>query len=239
MAGHSKWANIKHKKAKQDQARGKLFTRLSKDITLAAKQGGGDPDTNFRLRLAVNAAKAANMPNDTIDKAIKRGTGALGGQNLEEVVYEGYGPGGVAILVNALTDNRNRTAGEVRFIFSKNGGNLGTDGCVAWMFDRQGVILAENPNGISEDDILMAALDAGATDVEIDEEVEVLMEPDKLEAVEKALADIGLSVTDAEVVMQPQNTVDVDGGDQEKLEKLLDALEDNDDVQSVFHNANL
>ncbi|HPZ72448.1 MAG: YebC/PmpR family DNA-binding transcriptional regulator [Bacillota bacterium] len=239
MAGHSKWANIKHKKAKQDQARGKLFTRLSKDITLAAKQGGGDPDTNFRLRLAVNAAKAANMPNDTIDKAIKRGTGALGGQNLEEVVYEGYGPGGVAILVNALTDNRNRTAGEVRFIFSKNGGNLGTDGCVAWMFDRQGVILAENPNGISEDDILMAALDAGATDVEIDEEVEVLMEPDKLEAVEKALADIGLSVTDAEVVMQPQNTVDVDGDDQEKLEKLLDALEDNDDVQSVFHNANL
>lgn len=239
MAGHSKWANIKHKKAKQDQARGKLFTRLSKDITLAAKQGGGDPDTNFRLRLAVNAAKAANMPNDTIDKAIKRGTGALGGQNLEEVVYEGYGPGGVAILVNALTDNRNRTAGEVRFIFSKNGGNLGTDGCVAWMFDRQGVILAENSNGISEDDILMAALDAGATDVEIDEEVEVLMEPDKLEAVEKALADIGLSVTDAEVVMQPQNTVDVDGGDQEKLEKLLDALEDNDDVQSVFHNANL
>ena len=215
MAGHSKWANIKHKKAKQDQARGKLFTRLSKDITLAAKQGGGDPDTNFRLRLAVNAAKAANMPNDTIDKAIKRGTGALGGQNLEEVVYEGYGPGGVAILVNALTDNRNRTAGEVRFIFSKNGGNLGTDGCVAWMFDRQGVILAENPNGISEDDILMAALDAGATDVEIDEEVEVLMEPDKLEAVEKALADIGLSVTDAEVVMQPQNTVDVDGDDQE------------------------
>ena len=179
------------------------------------------------------------MPNDTIDKAIKRGTGALGGQNLEEVVYEGYGPGGVAILVNALTDNRNRTAGEVRFIFSKNGGNLGTDGCVAWMFDRQGVILAENPNGISEDDILMAALDAGATDVEIDEEVEVLMEPDKLEAVEKALADIGLSVTDAEVVMQPQNTVDVDGDDQEKLEKLLDALEDNDDVQSVFHNANL
>ncbi|HOP53759.1 MAG TPA: YebC/PmpR family DNA-binding transcriptional regulator, partial [Bacillota bacterium] len=154
MAGHSKWANIKHKKAKQDQARGKLFTRLSKDITLAAKQGGGDPDTNFRLRLAVNAAKAANMPNDTIDKAIKRGTGALGGQNLEEVVYEGYGPGGVAILVNALTDNRNRTAGEVRFIFSKSGGNLGTDGCVAWMFDRQGVILAENPNGISEDDIL-------------------------------------------------------------------------------------
>lgn len=239
MAGHSKWANIKHKKAKQDQARGKLFTRLSKDITLAAKQGGGDPDTNFRLRLAVNAAKAANMPNDTIDKAIKRGTGALGGQNLEEVVYEGYGPGGVAILVNALTDNRNRTAGEVRFIFSKNGGNLGTDGCVAWMFDRQGVILAENPNGISEDDILMAALDAGATDVEIDEEVEVLMEPDKLEAVEKALADMGLSVTDAEVVMQPQNTVDVDGDDQEKLEKLLDALEDNDDVQSVFHNANL
>lgn len=239
MAGHSKWANIKHKKAKQDQARGKLFTRLSKDITLAAKQGGGDPDTNFRLRLAVNAAKAANMPNDTIDKAIKRGTGALGGQNLEEVVYEGYGPGGVAILVNALTDNRNRTAGEVRFIFSKNGGNLGTDGCVAWMFDRQGVILAENPNGISEDDILMAALDAGATDVEIDEEVEVLMEPDKLEAVEKALADIGLNVTDAEVVMQPQNTVDVDGDDQEKLEKLLDALEDNDDVQSVFHNANL
>ena len=142
-------------------------------------------------------------------------------------------------MVNALTDNRNRTAGEVRFIFSKNGGNLGTDGCVAWMFDRQGVILAENPNGISEDDILMAALDAGATDVEIDEEVEVLMEPDKLEAVEKALADIGLSVTDAEVVMQPQNTVDVDGDDQEKLEKLLDALEDNDDVQSVFHNANL
>ena len=239
MAGHSKWANIKHKKAKQDQARGKLFTRLSKDITLAAKQGGGDPDTNFRLRLAVNAAKAANMPNDTIDKAIKRGTGALGGQNLEEVVYEGYGPGGVAILVNALTDSRDRAAGEVRFIFSKNGGNLGTDGCVAWMFDRQGVILAENPNGISEDDILMAALDAGATDVEIDEEVEVLMEPDKLEAVEKALADIGLSVTDAEVVMQPQNTVDVDGDDQEKLEKLLDALEDNDDVQSVFHNANL
>ncbi|MDD2431062.1 MAG: YebC/PmpR family DNA-binding transcriptional regulator [Firmicutes bacterium] len=239
MAGHSKWANIKHKKAKQDQARGRIFTRLSKEITMAARHGGGDPDLNFRLRLAVNEAKDNNMPNDTIDKAIKRGIGALGGDNIEEVVYEGYGPSGVAIMINALTDNRNRTAGEVRFIFSKSGGNLGTDGCVAWMFDRQGVILADNPKNIPEDDILMAALEGGAIDVEIEDDVEVLVQPDDLEAVEKTLSEMGLKVTHAEIVLQPQNTIDLSGEDQEKLEKLLESLEDNDDVQNVFHNANL
>ncbi len=240
MAGHSKWANIKHRKAKQDQERGRIFTRLSKEITMAARHGGGDPDLNFRLRLAVDEARENNMPNDTIDKAIKRGIGALGGANLEEVTYEGYGPGGVAVMVNALTDNRNRTAGEVRYIFSRHGGNLGTDGCVAWMFDRKGLIFAENPKSIAEDDLLLAVIESGALDVTFDEEgIEVLTEPDNLESVEKKLLATGLKIVHAEVALVPQNTLDLVAEDVEKLENMLSALEDNDDLQNVWHNANL
>ncbi|HHY19391.1 MAG TPA: YebC/PmpR family DNA-binding transcriptional regulator [Firmicutes bacterium] len=240
MAGHSKWANIKNRKAKQDQQRGKIFTRLSKEITMAARHGGGDPDTNFRLRLAVEQARENNMPNDTIERAIKRGIGALEGDNLEEVVYEGYGPAGVAIMANSLTDNRNRTAGEVRFIFSKHGGNLGTNGCVAWMFDKQGLIIAENLQNIDEDDVLMAALESGAVDVVFEEDsIEVVTEPDDLEPVEKGLLNVGLKIVHAEVALVPQNTIEISDEDKEKLENLLSALEDNDDVQNVWHNASL
>jgi YebC/PmpR family DNA-binding regulatory protein len=240
MAGHSKWANIKNRKAKQDQQRGKIFTRLSKEITMAARHGGGDPDTNFRLRLAVEQARENNMPNDTIERAIKRGIGALEGDNLEEVVYEGYGPAGVAIMANSLTDNRNRTAGEVRFIFSKHGGNLGTNGCVAWMFDKQGLIIAENLQNIDEDDVLMVALESGAVDVVFEEDsIEVVTEPDDLEPVEKGLLNVGLKIVHAEVALVPQNTIEISDEDKEKLENLLSALEDNDDVQNVWHNASL
>lgn len=240
MAGHSKWSNIKHRKAKQDQERGRIFSRHSKEITMAARHGGGDPDTNFRLRLAIDAARENNMPNDNIDRAIKKGIGALGGENLEEVVYEGYGPSGVAVMVNTLTDNRNRTAGEIRFMFSKSGGNLGTDGCVAWMFDRVGLILAENPNEISEDDVLMKALELGAEDVGFEEEgIEIFTKPEDLEPVEKGILELGLKIVHAEVALQAQNTIDLDEESQQKLENLLSALEDNDDVQNVWHNANL
>jgi len=240
MSGHSKWANIKHKKAKQDQERGRIFTRLTKEITMAARHGGGDPDTNFRLRLVIDEARENNMPNDTIDRAIKRGIGALGGANLEEVTYEGYGPNGVAVMANALTDNRNRTAGEVRWIFSRYGGNLGTDGCVAWMFERQGLIIGENPNGLSEDDILMVALDSGALDVIFDEDsVEIITTPEDLQPIEEELVKANLKVVHAEVALVPQNTIDLSDEDLEKLETLLNALDDNDDVQNVWHNANL
>ncbi len=240
MSGHSKWSNIKHRKAKQDQERGRIFTRLSKEITMAARHGGGDPDLNFRLRLAVDEARENNMPNDTVDKAIKRGIGALGGANLEEVTYEGYGPGRVAVMVNALTDNRNRTAGEVRYIFSRHGGNLGTDGCVAWMFDRKGLIFAENPKSIPEDDLLLAAIESGALDVTFAEDgIEILAEPDNLEPVEKKLLEAGLKIVHAEVALVPQNTIDLVAEDVEKLENMLSALEDNDDLQNVWHNANL
>ncbi len=240
MSGHSKWANIKHKKAKQDQERGRIFTRLTKEITMAARHGGGDPDTNFRLRLVIDEARDNNMPNDTIDRAIKRGIGALGGANLEEVTYEGYGPSGVAVMANALTDNRNRTAGEVRWIFSKYGGNLGTDGCVAWMFERQGLIIAENPNGLSEDDILMVALDSGALDVRFDEDsVEIITTIEDLQPIEEELVKANLKVVHAEVALIPQNTIDLSDEDLEKLETLLNALDDNDDVQNVWHNADL
>ena len=240
MSGHSKWANIKHKKAKQDQERGRIFTRLTKEITMAARHGGGDPDTNFRLRLVIDEARDNNMPNDTIDRAIKRGIGALGGANLEEVTYEGYGPSGVAVMANALTDNRNRTAGEVRWIFSKYGGNLGTDGCVAWMFERQGLIIAENPNGLSEDDILMVALDSGALDVRFDEDsVEIITTIEDLQPIEEELVKANLKVVHAEVALIPQNTIDLSDEDLEKLETLLNALDDNDDVQNVWHHADL
>ncbi len=240
MSGHSKWANIKHKKAKQDQERGRIFTRLTKEITMAARHGGGDPDTNFRLRLVIDEARDNNMPNDTIDRAIKRGIGALDGANLEEVTYEGYGPSGVAVMANALTDNRNRTAGEVRWIFSKYGGNLGTDGCVAWMFERQGLIIAENPNGLSEDDILMVALDSGALDVRFDEDsVEIITTIEDLQPIEEELVKANLKVVHAEVALIPQNTIDLSDEDLEKLETLLNALDDNDDVQNVWHNADL
>ncbi|HEY8553849.1 MAG TPA: YebC/PmpR family DNA-binding transcriptional regulator [Burkholderiales bacterium] len=236
MAGHSKWANIQHRKGAQDARRGKIFTKLIREITVAARLGGGDPAANPRLRHAIDKALAANMPKDNIERAIKRGTGELEGANYEEVRYEGYGPGGVAILVDCQTDNRNRTVGEVRHAFAKYGGNLGTDGSVAYLFKKLGVIsFAE---GVSEDAVMEAALEAGADDVvAADGTVEVLTSPDALGAVRDALAARGLKIESAEVTERPSTAVTVEGEEAQQLLKLLEALDDLDDVQNVYTNA--
>lgn len=242
MAGHSKWANIKHKKAREDAKRGKIFTKIARQITLAAREGGGDPEANFKLRLAINKARTVNMPNENIERAIARGTGALESDNFEEVTYEGYGPGGVAILVEAATDNRNRTASEVRHTFSKNGGNLGETGCVAWMFETKGLIIIQSEEGaaVDEDEVMMAALEAGAEDVRVEEDaIEIITAPEDLEAVEKGLKAAGFQVASAEVTMLPQNTVAVEGEEAQRVLKLIDALEDLDDVQEVYTNADI
>lgn len=242
MAGHSKWANIKHKKAREDAKKGKIFTKIARQITLAAREGGGDPEANFKLRLAINKARTVNMPNENIERAIARGTGALESDNFEEVTYEGYGPGGVAILVEAATDNRNRTASEVRHTFSKNGGNLGETGCVAWMFETKGLIIIQSEEGaaVDEDEVMMAALEAGAEDVRVEEDaIEIITAPEDLEAVEKGLKAAGFQVASAEVTMLPQNTVAVEGEEAQRVLKLIDALEDLDDVQEVYTNADI
>lgn len=235
MSGHSKWATIKHKKAAKDAKRGKLFTKLIKEITVAAR-GGGDPDGNPRLRTAVLTARAASLPNDTIDRAIKKGSGQLDGQVLEEIDYEGYGPGGVAIMVRVLTDNRNRTVSELRFLFGKNGGNLGETNSVAWMFARRGVIHVDKA-GVDEERIMDVALEAGADDVsEAEETFEITSAPDGLEPVRGALEKAGMKITSAEVTMVPSNTVRLTGETAASALKLLDALEDHDDVQNVSAN---
>ncbi|MBF0310573.1 MAG: YebC/PmpR family DNA-binding transcriptional regulator [Magnetococcales bacterium] len=235
MAGHSKWANIKHRKGAQDALRGKIFTKLIREITVASRNGGGDINANFRLRTAVTAARAQNLPKDTIDKAIKRGTGELQGVNYEEVRYEGYGPAGVAVLVDTLTDNINRTVAEVRHRFAKHGGNLGTHGCVAFLFDKKGMLVYENVN---EEALMEAALEAGAEDVINDGgSFEVITAPNDFEAVRDALAAKGFAnPVSAEVTMRPQNTVTLDETAAISMLKLLDALEDNDDVQKVYAN---
>jgi YebC/PmpR family DNA-binding regulatory protein len=237
MSGHSKWATIKRKKAALDAKRGKLFTKLIKEITIAARQGGGDPEGNPRLRLAIDNAKAANMPADNIERAIKKATGELEGATYYEVVYEGYGPGGIAILVEAATDNKNRTVAEVRHIFSKNGGSLGESNSVAWMFERKGIITVKR-DGMSEDEMMEIIIDAGADDLQTEDEFfEVVTALESFEPVRRALVDKGLQVENASLQWIAKNQVAVKGEEAEKVMKLIESLEDNDDVQNVFTNA--
>lgn len=237
MAGHSKWANIKHKKEKEDARRGKVFTKLARQITVAAREGGGDPTSNFRLRLAIDMARAENMPNDNIDRAIKRGTGELESASYEEFVYEGYGPGGVAILLEVMTDNRNRTASDVRHLFSKNGGNLGENGCVAWMFETQGLVRVPT-DGVDEESLMLSAIEGGAEDIErVDDHFEVTTSPEALRTVEAALNDAGYKIVEASLNRVPTTTVNVDEEDAKRLINLIDALEDHDDIQEVYANA--
>ncbi|MFK7956427.1 MAG: YebC/PmpR family DNA-binding transcriptional regulator [Lysobacterales bacterium] len=238
MAGHSKWANIQHRKKAQDRKRGKVFTRVIREVTVAAKSGGGDPDANPRLRLAIDKANAANMPKDTLERAIKKATGDLEGVTYEEIRYEGYGPNGVAVMVDTLTDNRNRTVAEVRHAFTKYGGSLGTDGSVGYLFNKLGVI-TYGP-GADEDAIMEAALEAGAEDVlEEDGAVEVITQPDDFEAVRNALRDAGLEPDDAEVTMKPDTRVELDLDAGQSALGMLDMLEDLDDTQAVYSNAQI
>ncbi len=241
MSGHSKWANIKHKKAKVDAQKGKIFTKLGRELIVAARAGGPDPANNFRLKIAVDNAKAANMPNDNIQRAIQKGAGGGEGTSYEELRYEGYGPGGVAIMVNILTDNRNRTAGEMRHIFSKNGGNMGETGCVSWMFEEKGQITVPQTGDLTEDDLMLISLDCGAEDLEADEDAfQIYTVPDDLESVRQALIDQGISVTESAVNLVPQNMVEIADKDQaEKLIRLMDTLEDHDDVQGLYSNFEL
>ena len=237
MAGHSKWANIKHRKAAQDKKRGKLYTKLIREITVGARMGGGDVNDNPRLRAAVDKALSANMPKDTIDRAVQRGAGGADGADVEELVYEGYGPGGVAILVEAMTDNRNRTVAEVRYAFSKFGGNLGTDGSVAYLFNRQGMI--NFAPGADEEAVMDAALEAGAEDIDAEEDgaISVVTPWEIMADVVAALKDNDLEPDHSEVTMIASTTVDCDQDLAEKVLKLVDALEDLDDVQEVYSNA--
>lgn len=237
MAGHSKWAQIKRQKGVTDVRRGALFTKLSREITISAKQGGGDPDMNFRLRLAVQKARENNMPADNIERAIKRASGGGDANELQEITYEGYGPHGVAILLEAATDNRNRTAGEVRSVFTRGGGSLGETGSVGWQFDRRGVIVV-NAAGKDPEEVSLAAIDAGAEDVEVDGDgVQVSTDPSDLEPVRKALIDAGFEVTSAELSMAPKTPLRLDGDQAAQVLRLLDRLEDLDDVQNVYSNA--
>ncbi len=236
MSGHSKWHTIKHKKGALDAKRGKLFTKLIKEITVAARSGGGDPNSNARLRKAINDAKAANMPNDTIDRATKRGTGELEGVNYEEISYEGYGPGGVAVMINVMTDNRNRTVSEIRHIFSKNGGNLGESGSVAWMFNKKGSIIVDAV-AKNEDQMMEVAIEAGAEDMQKDGETyQILTSPEDFHAVLEGIKKAGIEPLSAEVTMVPQNTIKLDGSAATHMLKLYEALDDHDDVQSVSSN---
>ncbi|NMA92898.1 MAG: YebC/PmpR family DNA-binding transcriptional regulator [Firmicutes bacterium] len=237
MAGHSKWANIKRRKARVDAQRGKIFTKLSRELMVSAREGGGDVESNLRLRLAVQKARENNLPNDSIQRAILKGTGELEGEALEGVSYEGYGPGGVALLMETLTDNRNRTVAEIRHLMTRSGGNLGETGCVAWMFERKGFIIIEK-SGLEEDDVIMAALEAGAEDVELDgDSYEVITAPETMEHVKEYLQQAGMDLSSAEVTMLPKSTVNVTEPEVvKKLLELLENLEELDDVQNVYAN---
>lgn len=239
MSGHSKFANIKHKKEKNDAAKGKIFTILGREIAVAVKEGGADPSNNSRLAQVIAKAKANNMPNDTIERGIKKAAGDVGNVNYKYVTYEGYGPNGIAIIVDALTDNQNRTAANVRNAFTKGNGNVGTPGCVSFMFDKKGqmIIDKEEYDGDS-DELMMLALDAGAEDFsEEDDSYEVITEPDDFDKVQKALAESGIPLASAEVTMIPQNYVELtDEGAVKSLQKILDLLDEDDDVQAVYHN---
>ncbi|MEP6903681.1 MAG: YebC/PmpR family DNA-binding transcriptional regulator [Actinomycetota bacterium] len=237
MSGHSKWHTIKHKKGATDAKRGKIFTKLIKEVTVAARTGGtGDLESNARLRKAVTDAKAQNMPNDTIDRAIKRGTGELEGVNYEEITYEGYGIGGVAVLIETMTDNRNRTVAEIRHIFSKNGGNMGEAGSVAWMFDKKGYIVVEK-EAKSEDELFEIVTDAGADDMQTEGDIfEIYTAPENFDAVHEAIKSAGIEPQAAEISMIPQNYIALTGDDAKKMLKLYEAIDDNDDVQKVYAN---
>ena len=239
MAGHSKWANIQHRKGAQDKKRGKLFSKLIREITVAARMGGGDPGANPRLRLGMDKAFAANMPKETIERAIKRGSGEMDGENYEELRYEGYGPGGTAVIVDCMTDNRNRTASEVRHAFTKAGGNLGTDGSVAYLFSKTGLL--SYPRGSNEDAIMEAALEAGAEDVVTNDDgsIDVITAPEEFEQVREAMAAAGLDTDMSEVTFSASTSAVLDRDDAEKLLRLVDALEDLDDVQEVYTNAEI
>jgi YebC/PmpR family DNA-binding regulatory protein len=236
MSGHSKWHTIKHKKAAADSKRGQVFTRIIKELTVAARVGGGDPDGNPRLRTVLAAAKAANMPKDNIEKAIKKGTGELPGVSYEEVAYEGYGPGGVALIVQAVTDNRNRTLPEIRHLFAKHGGNLGETNCVSWMFEKKGYIVVPKA-GATEDTLLEIVLEAGGDDVRDDaSNWEVLTPPERLETVRGAIAGKGVAVATAEISMVPKNTVKVEGKKAQQVLAMMEGLEEHEDVQNVWAN---
>lgn len=238
MAGHSKWKNIQRRKNAQDAKRGKIFMKLAKEIYVAAKQGGGDPEANPSLRLAIDKARAANMPNDNIERAIKKASGSQDGANYEEITYEGYGPGGVAVMVKCLTDNKNRTATNVRTAFNKNGGNLGETGCVSYMFERKGYIVIDREGlNVGEDDLLLEVIEAGAEELETSEEAfEIFTEPENFNDVKTALEGKGYSLATAELTMIPQTYTQLDEQTAEKMYKLIDVLEDDDDVQEVYHN---
>ena len=236
MSGHSKWSTIKHKKGAADARRGKIFTKIIKEITIAARMGGGDQTGNPRLRSAIQAAKAENMPKENIDRAIKKGTGELPGVSYEEAIFEGYGPGGVAVLVDILSDNRNRTVADIRHIFSKNAGNLGEAGCVSWMFDKKGLIIFEKDK-VEEEKLMDLALEAGAQDFqETDKEYEVITEPADFERVKKQLDEAKLTPTYAEISMVPQSTVRLTGKEAQQMLRLMESLEDSEDVQHVYAN---
>ena len=237
MSGHSKWANIKNKKAKGDAARANVFTKIGRELAIAVKQGGPNPDSNSRLRDVIAKAKAANMPNDNISRSIKKASGELNAVNYEEITYEGYAAGGVAVIVETLTDNKNRTASDVRCAFDKYGGNLGSTGCVSYMFTKKGVIVIDG-DGIAEDDLFMLALDAGADDVQSDDGVfEVYTLPQNYTAVRENLEKAGLKILSGDLEMVPENYVTPDESAISKIINLIDRLEENDDVQNVFHNA--
>lgn len=238
MAGHSKWHNIQRRKGAQDAKKGKIFMRHAKFIYTAAKQGGGDPEMNPALRTAIDKAKAENMPNDNIERAIKKATGTLDGANYEELTYEGYGPSGTAVIVNVLTDNKNRTASEVRHAFSKHGGNLGESGCVSFMFDRTGyIVILDEAGEIDEDELTLEAIDAGAEDLEINEGVyEIYTDPADFETVKKVLEDKGYSIEESEITLKPQTYTELNEEDEEKVMRLVDTLEDSEDVQDIHHN---
>ncbi|MCP4671057.1 MAG: YebC/PmpR family DNA-binding transcriptional regulator [Desulfobacula sp.] len=239
MSGHSKWSTIKHKKGAADKKRGKIFTKLIKEITVAARMGGGDPDANPRLRHALSAANSQNLPKDTAQRAIKKGTGDLEGVEYEEILYEGYGPGGVAVLVECMTDNRNRTIAEVRHVFGKAGGNVGTDGCVAWMFDKKGLISVLKENS-DEDTLMELALDAGAEDIiEETDSFDIITEPEDYDAVKNAIDAANIKYELAEITMIPQNMTKLDGKEAEQMINFMEALDDSDDVQKFYSNADI
>lgn len=239
MAGHSKWANIKHKKEKTDAQRGKIFTKIGREIAVAVKEGGGsDPNVNSRLKDVIAKARANNMPNDNIMRSIKRAAGEGETVHYENVTYEGYGPNGVAVIVEVLTDNRNRTASEMRYIFDRNGGSLGATGCVAWMFDRKGLLVIEKSKISDEDELMLTAIEAGAEDVAEESEVyEIYTSPTEFSSVREALEQAGYAFASAGLEMIPQNTVQMDEEQAQKVVRLIDMMEDNDDVQNVYHNA--
>ncbi|MDD4239660.1 MAG: YebC/PmpR family DNA-binding transcriptional regulator [Desulfotomaculaceae bacterium] len=241
MSGHSKWATIKRKKEKIDSQRGKVFTRLAREIIVAARNGGGDPNGNMRLKTAIQKAKEANIPNDNINRAIQKGAGELGGAAYEEFFYEGYGPGGVAVMLEIMTDNRNRTAGEIRYIFSKNGGSLGETGCVSWIFDQKGLFIIEKAdNKISEDDLMLLALEAGADDFKVeDDSYEITSDPSDFSVIKETLENKDINMAMMEITMVPQNTIKLEGKEADQMVRLMDALEEHDDVQNVYANFEL